>query len=215
MKCNAKAKSTGKQCTRDAMLGSTKCYVHGGATPKGIASPQFKTGRYSKHLPSSLLDIYNQATDDPDLLSVRQDITLLDTLIAAKLPLLEDWESREHWDTTLKLIIKARRAYRSEDYAGLEEALSELEAIADKRRLFFAAEGEIQSQVEQRRKLVETEQKILYNQTRSLTAEQAMILVSALLDSVRRNVMDGSALNAIQADFIRLIGATHQHELSG
>lgn len=34
MKCTAKAKSTGRQCTRDAITGATVCYVHGGSAPQ-------------------------------------------------------------------------------------------------------------------------------------------------------------------------------------
>ena len=47
-KCDAKAKRTGERCMLPAMIGSTKCRVHGGKTPKGADSPHFKHGRYSK-----------------------------------------------------------------------------------------------------------------------------------------------------------------------
>lgn len=38
MKCTAKAKSTGRQCTRDAITGATVCYVHGGSAPQVVAA---------------------------------------------------------------------------------------------------------------------------------------------------------------------------------
>lgn len=204
MKCNAKAKSTGKPCTRDAMLGSTKCYVHGGNTPRGIASPHYKGLDRSTHLPRGLATIFEQMASNPDLLSVRADVALVDALIANKLPKLEEGESAQHWEMAIKLISKARVAYKSEQYGTLEECLHELEALADDRRLFYATEQEVQSQLELRRKLVDTENKILYNKEKALTAEQAMLLVGALLESVRRNVKDANALNAIQSDFWQL-----------
>lgn|SRR5574337_88324 len=47
--CTATSKRTGQQCQQPAMHGSTKCYHHGGATPRGAKSPHFKTGLYSKY----------------------------------------------------------------------------------------------------------------------------------------------------------------------
>jgi hypothetical protein len=210
--CGAKTRSGGK-CHQPAM-DNGRCRLHGGLTPRGMVSPNFKTGRYSKYLPEGLMNAYQSTIDDPELLSVRQDIHLLDTLIASKLPLLENNESAATWKRVDELIRAVRKAYKKEQYGDLEDALDEMEGIADQKRLFYATEQEIQSQLEQRRKLVETENKTLFNKERALTAEQAMLLMSALLDSVRRNVSDTSTLSAIQADFVRLAGTTHQHQLT-
>jgi hypothetical protein len=206
MRCNAKSKQSGEQCLKDAVVGSTKCHIHGGKSLKGIASPTFSTGKYSKYLPEALLTAYEDAQADENLLSVRGDIQLLDTLIRAKLINLDTNESAAHWEALLKYIIKARRSYKSEDLGGLEEALDEMEALADKRRLHYATEQEITSQLEQRRKLVETEQKISLQDRRSIPVEQAMALMSAVLESVKRNVTDATALTAIQTDFIQFVG---------
>lgn len=210
MRCEAKSKQSGEQCKRNASIGSTKCAMHGGKTPKGIASTHFKTGRYSKHLPVGLLDAYQDTLNDPELLSVRGDIHLIDTLLLSKLQNLDTGESAQHWIALVKHIIEARKALRSEDYGELTKRLDEMEALADKRRLHYATEEEILLQVEQRRKLVETEQGMSLKKERAITAEQAMLLISAMLDSVKRNVTDVSALTAIQADFIQFIGGTRQ-----
>lgn len=148
--------------------------------------------------------MFEDMAANPELLSVRADVALIDALIASKLPKLEEGESAQHWELAIKLIGKARVAYKSEQYGQLEECLHELEALADDRRLFYATEQEVSAQLELRRKLVDTENKILYNKEKALTAEQAMLLVGALLESVRRNVKDANALNAIQSDFWKL-----------
>lgn len=46
------------------MNGSTKCYVHGGATPRGAASPHFVTGRYSKYAGELAAKIDDVSVDD-------------------------------------------------------------------------------------------------------------------------------------------------------
>jgi hypothetical protein len=210
--CGAK-KRDGTPCQKPPMIGATRCRLHGGATPRGLASPNFKTGRFSKYLPESLLSAYDDVVNDPELLSVRHDIHLLDTLIAAKLNKLDDNESAATWKRVDDLIRAVRKAYKSERYGDLEDALDEMEGIADQKRLFYATEQEVTAQLEQRRKLVETENKTLYNKERALTAEQAMLLMSAVLDSVRRNVTNADALTAIQADFIRFASIGNQQRI--
>lgn len=207
--CIRTSKRTKERCKARAMDGMDVCYHHGGKTPKGIASVHFKTGERSKYLPPDMLKAYEEMANNPDLLSVRADVALIDAMIAAKLPLLESGESAQHWEQVAKFIRQARIAYKTENYGTLEDALNELEAISDKRRLFYATEQEVGNQLELRRKLVDTENKILYNKERALTVEQAMLLMSALLDSVKRNVNDTTTLDAIQSDFLRLSAPTY------
>lgn len=204
IECGAK-KRDGTPCKQPAMQNG-RCRLHGGKTPHGIASPNFITGRYSKYLPERLLTAYEDAQTDENLLSVRGDIQLLDVLIRSKLVNLDTNDSAQHWIELLKNILKARKSYKNSDMGGLEEALDEMEALADKRRLHYATEQEIVTQLEQRRKLVDTEQKIILGKQQAITYEQAMLLMSAVLESVKRNVTDATALTAIQADFIQLIG---------
>lgn len=59
---------------------------------------------------------------------------------------------------------------------------------------------------ENRRKLVETEQKRRVAMQNMITAEGAAAMIAALLDSVKRHVSDTRALAAIAADIDRLFG---------
>lgn len=211
MECGAK-KRDGTPCKAPAMANG-KCRIHGGKSLSGIASGTFKTGRYSKYLPEGLVAAYQDAQSDPDLLSVRGDVELLDVLIRSKLVNLDTGESADHWNFLLKCIVKARKAYKNEDYGGLEEQLDEMEALADKRRLHYATEQEINTQLEQRRKLVDTENKIILSKENAVTTEQAMLLVSALLASVKANVSDSAALNRIQADFVQYVGGYNRQRV--
>jgi len=205
MQCGAKTRN-GKPCKSLAMANG-RCRMHGGKSLKGIASPSLTTGKYSKYLPLDLQDTYADAqADHANLLSLRGDVELLDVLIRSKLPNLDTGESAQHWIALVKHIIEARKAMKSEDYGELSKRLDEMEALADKRRLHYATEQEIASQLEQRRKLVETEQKIIFGKERSIPIEQAMLLMQAVLESVKRNVTDVAALTAIQTDFIQFVG---------
>lgn len=72
------------------MRGRNVCMSHGGKTPRGAASPHFKTGRYSRSLPGHLLAAYEQALSDPRLLSLRHELALTDAMIANLLQQLDD-----------------------------------------------------------------------------------------------------------------------------
>lgn len=68
MQCGAKTRN-GTPCKSRAMANG-RCRMHGGTQPVGAASPNFKTGRYSKYLKDSLKNKLDDAqTGDPlDLL---------------------------------------------------------------------------------------------------------------------------------------------------
>jgi len=195
------------------VLGSKVCYHHGGRTPKGIASPNFKTGRYTPYLVPDLAKRFAVFEKDDELLSLQSEIALIDVLLSENLSALQTGESGEFWDAALQQVIDARKSYKSENYAGLEKALDELEALCDHRRLHFAAEKEIREKMELRRKLTESRRKHLIEAEHVVTTEEAMVLVSGLLDSVRRNVTDPNTLTSIQADFIRLTTAHNRQRI--
>jgi hypothetical protein len=201
--CGAK-KRNGGVCQQPAM-DNGRCRLHGGKTPKGIASPNFKTGRHSKYLPTALLERYGEALEDGELLNMRAEIALLDTLLLENLGRLETGESADFWDAALTQVVNARLAYKSENYGALEKSLDELEALCDGRRLHYATEKEIREKLDQRKRLADSERKRLVDMQQMVTSEQAMALVSALLASIQKNVHDRNTLSAIQTEFMALV----------
>lgn len=133
------------------MRGRTVCLAHGGRTPRGVASPSFKTGKFSRSLPGHLVADYERALADPRLLSVRDDIALADTVILSLLGQLDDDDSPA----------KDRRIWRA-----------------------------IGKQIDLRRRLVETEVRHMVLAREMIPAEQALALVAALVEIVKRYVPD-------------------------
>jgi len=88
--CTATSKRSGKQCRKPAMKGRTVCLAHGGRTPRGVASPHFKTGRYSRSLPGHLVADYERALNDPRLLSLRGEIAVNEAMLVTMLQQLGD-----------------------------------------------------------------------------------------------------------------------------
>lgn len=53
-----------------------KCYMHGGAQPRGLASVTTREGRYSKYFPTAITDRARACVEDPELMSTREEIAL-------------------------------------------------------------------------------------------------------------------------------------------
>lgn len=173
--CTAKSKRSGERCKRHATPGHNVCYIHGGKSLVGVAHPGLKTGRYSKHLPTRLGERYEAALKDPDLLALRDEIALTDADIARILDALD------------------------------EEQPDDPEERLHWHRTQEANRDRMQSLIEQRRRLVETERKRLVDLQQMMTAEQAMTLLAAVEAIVRKRVHDRDILAAIGADIAKLV----------
>lgn len=171
--CGAKTRA-GHPCKGQPMANG-RCRMHGGSTPTGLALPQTKTGRYSKHLPTRLGERYEAALKDPDLLALRDEIALTDADIGRLLAQVEeeppdDPEQFNKWQT---------------NQASIRRSIHEL--------------------IENRRRLVETERKRLVDMQQMMTAEQAMMLLAAVEAVIRKHVDDRNTLASIGADIARLL----------
>jgi hypothetical protein len=71
-----------KPCASTRLMKNGRCQMHGGKQPSGIASPNWKTGRWAasiKHL--GLRNSFYAALEDPTLERTEQDVAILDALL--------------------------------------------------------------------------------------------------------------------------------------
>lgn len=116
-RCGARSKRTGEPCARAPVRGRTRCYLHGGATPRGMMSPHYRGRGYSKDIPSRLWDRYAQALADPTLLELTSEVSLVDTRMGelfAQLPEQPDETDPEVWSSLLSLIEQRRKLVETE-----------------------------------------------------------------------------------------------------
>jgi predicted nucleic acid-binding Zn-ribbon protein len=194
-----------RACRRPVSAEGQRCRVHGGASPAGIASPHFKHGRRGKYLPTRLLERYEEAVGDSELLALRDEIALIDVRINELLERIDTGESAALWAQLGAKFEKMQQAYASQDDSGFARAVKGLGAIIEQGGRADQVWDDIGNVIEQRRKLVESERKRLVDMQQMLTAEQAMTLLAAVVDVVRRNVTDRDALAAISADVKRIV----------
>lgn len=206
--CGAKTRS-GELCKNPPVSGAKRCRMHGGKSLAGIASPSLKTGRYSKYLPDRLMERYQSALTDGDLLAMSEEIALVDARLADLLARVDTGESGAAWSGIAEAAGEIRKAMRTGDNIKTYAALMELELLVEQGAGDYAAWGELQSLIQQRRALVESERKRLVEMQQTMTVNQAMTLVTALLESVRTHVTDRDALSAISTDISLLLSAAN------
>lgn len=141
-------------------------------------------------------------------MSLRQDIRLIDALILQNFENLESGESAAAWEAMRKAVDNMEDGILAEQEGRVNAALRSMRDVIDRRILHYATETEIRSKLEQRRRLVETENRMLLAGEQAMTIEQAMLLVGALAGILKAHIHDAPTLTKIQTDIGLLISAS-------
>lgn len=203
--CSAKSKQTGERCKRYVSVGRNVCYYHGGATPRGFALPQTKTGKRSKDLPTRLLATYEQSLDDPELLELRDDLALLETRLRDLLGRVDTGESGHAWRLAEASYKAMEAALAKNDDTAYAAAYQQLGQVIKRGLSDYAAWDEVGKMLDQRRRVVESERKRLVEMQQVITTERMMLLITAIAAVVKQHVDDRHKLNAIQNDIQGLL----------
>ncbi len=193
------------------MHGKTVCYHHGGKVPQGRALPQTTHGRYSKHLPTRMLATYDAANADPNFLALRDEIGVVDSRIAEVLHRVDSGESGLIWRELKATYTALQQANQAGDMAEARQLLADVGQLITRGHADYAAWAEVRTLIDQRRKLVDTERKRLVDLQQMMTADQAMLFIMHLYDSVTRHVDDPAVHRAIAAD----LGALTAQSIDG
>lgn len=201
--CSARSKRTKERCRAPAMANG-KCYHHGGSSKSGTALPQTTHGRYSKDLPTRLGERFLASRSDPDLLNLNAEIALIDARLGDLLRRVDSGESGELWKALKGTFKELEQAKRNGDDLAEALAFDELGQLVSRASADYEAWIDVRLLVEQRRKLVDSEGRRRKDMQDMITSEKAMLLVTSLVDTVRRHVRDRDTLAAISADLARL-----------
>jgi hypothetical protein len=201
MECGAKTKK-GEPC-RGKPMPNGRCRMHGGNARSGVAHPRFSHGKYSRSMPERLSERYQASLADKGLLHLREEISLLDARIEDVLGRVDTGESGRAWKELAAAFEKAQEMRGTDFELVTFRALGDLieEGLED-----WAVWGEVQSLLQQRRKLVESERKRLVQEQQTITVERAYALVGAMGMLVHEHVKDPAARQAIAHGLDRLLG---------
>ena len=169
-RCGAKTRNGGTACKNWGMSNG-RCRLHGGKTPKGIASANWRHGRYSKYMPTGLLDRYEAGRTDPELLALDDEIALVRSRLSAlleKIDLAPD--SGSTWTILRRELDKFERAQRhasslpegderTNKMREVSQLFEDLKSTIQRGAAEWSAWREIITLTDQVKKLTESEQR--------------------------------------------------------
>lgn len=99
-----------RHCKKIVKEPGLACGIHGGKSLKGPASPSWKYGIYSEHMPRHLLEAYHKFLTDPQRLSVEGEIAVASALLADQLQKLDSIGTADAWVTASRLFGNVAKA---------------------------------------------------------------------------------------------------------
>lgn len=204
LKCAAKTRDGGT-CDNPPMIDRTRCRMHGGETPRGTLSPHYRHGRRARALPAHLIERYESAMGDTQLLSLKADVALLAALIDDKLAAWADQNQGPDWQAVFTQIDMIVGSYRVWDWTRAESELRALAEAVSARRAETVVLDEIRSLMDQRARLAAQEHRRLLDLGQVLTVEQVVTIASAMAAIVREEVPDVLIHRRLEERFSRLL----------
>jgi hypothetical protein len=179
--------------------------MHRGGAVRGVAHPNFRGKGYAKDLPHNLVNSFTKALADPDLLSMRKEVALLQVRIQELVGRLHTGEAGSLWSELQQAYRDYRKALNDHDDAAAGRALESLGNRFAQGADHEAAWNEIQKAIDDKARVASREWKRLVDLQQVITAEQAMALIGAIMTSVKDNVHDVGAQRAIADDLAKLL----------
>lgn len=197
-----------KPCDKPPMRGREGCRLHGGRSLIGPAHPGFIDGRHGKYLPKNLGQRYADALKDPQLVSVRAELALLDIRVGELLGSIGKTGSVAVLGQ-IKGKMREFRAAGARGKAGVRAArvsLQQLEDLIERGVSAATTWDELRETIDLRRKLAEAEGRREKDSSQTISIQQAVLMMALLVKKVGEHVTDRNALNAIVTQYHRLVG---------
>lgn len=211
-KAHRKKKNGGGPCG-SAPMNAGVCRMHGGATPHGLASANFKTGKYSRYkifsteLSAQLLE----ARNDPRPLVLRDDIDLIvariNELLAA-----EAIGSDELWRAVTRAEFVLTEGLRTKDNLKFNAGLELLRRSIDTGKESANRWKDVERLIERKKRLAQTETRREVMEGKMVSLERVLIMMSEIAALVKINVSDRATASRITDGLRRLASVSPSGE---
>jgi hypothetical protein len=189
--CGAR-KRDGSRCQGTILYPNGRCKKHGGPTPGGLASPHFKHGKRSldRYVPKGILVAYREALRDPELVSMRRGLALLDGRTVELLKRMGETEAPP-WGQAVEALNDFKTAQTDERRRlALENLETVIRTGANASASYDSTWHELREVIQERTKVATAESRRLHEADQVLTKEQAAALGYLVMQAVRAAVLD-------------------------
>ena len=163
-----------------------RCRVHGGATPRGAASPHWRHGRYSGYLGGELGRKLEEQLADPDTHSMAVELGLVGVRTAELLQGLPTGGSSAAWAQLAEALAVFEDAQARSQVAKMGLAFRVIKECVAQGNQQAQAWDEIMRLIDRRQRMVESEEKRALASGRAVPADQ----VASMLQSLAAAVLD-------------------------
>lgn len=177
------------------MRGEIRCHVHGGKTPKGLASPNLTQGGiYSKYLPVNLLSQYESLLSlGQDLFKIDDETAVVTVLLQQQLDRIESGESGMAWQRIKELyqeltVLGQRQNKSPEDIQKFNRLFVELGDVISGGSMSYGARNEAVDLVDRKRKLVADQRRDWAAKHQAMTFDRVLLLLTAMAASVTQSL---------------------------
>lgn len=209
-------KKDGTPCGGIAMKDSPNgmCRMHNGQALAGTSSPGFKTGRYSRYLPSQMATLFEQALANPDLLEMSEHIALLEARIQSILQASATGDPTPRWSDMAEIFADLETAILAGEQNLVIEQLERIHHLLDAGMRWDTTWEQVLPTMEQLRKVADTEVKRKKELHQMVPIERIIILMAAVGSAVKRNVSNPDEIVAVHRELAMLVGTdqTNRHE---
>ena len=197
--CGAKTRSGG-MCQSPPMPNG-RCRMHGGSTPYGVASPHFKTGRYSKYLGRHRESYEQLIADESKLLDLREHIAALDAVAQRAAERAAALDTPDFRNDVRKLVDRMEVAFEEHDADELKQSFVELKALSRRGGAEDAALNTLGSALDRVARRVESAWKIKLQATGMSTQADVDLTQHAMLAILKEEVDDKKVLARVVTRF--------------
>jgi hypothetical protein len=156
-------------------------------------------------LPSRVSARYEAALADPTLLSLRDDIALLQAMVADIMAKTQDGEAQVDVDRVLRAVEQIAADSISLDHAGIVTELGKLRQLIVRCRSERAAMRAARELIREKAKLIAQESRLLADREAYVSVEQFLLTMRAIGAAVRQLVDDPEILRRIDGEVRRLV----------
>lgn len=183
-----------------------RCRVHGGLTPKGPASPNWKTGKHSKYnLAGKLQVAYEAALDDPDLASLRHELAALDAMVADMADGLEGTD-RHAWAKLKANQAAIRESIQAGDAGALNAAMDGQDELLEAGQRRVQLVFDLADLMEKRSRIAAREHRRMVQLDVMVRFDELLVRIGMLMEAVRNHVRDNTAIALIATEWQRILG---------
>lgn len=197
--CCAK-NAKGWPCTQHVLAVGNRCKQHGGAShPPGPGHPAWKHGRASaiaQRLPARFRESFQANVQDPDLLSLRPEIAVVDERFYELLQKLDTGESSRAWSQVAVEVegLLDELKEKEPDMDGVVAAVKRIRTLGQRASSYASAWAEIQSVAKTTKELRDTESRRLKDEGAMMAAQDVLGLVHLMMDIIFKHVTDAMVL---------------------